>query len=256
MNKIVEIKEYWEKNTPQHWYSEKKIGTREYYDEIQEYRYNVAYPYIPKLVEFQKVKNQKVLEIGCGQGTDLLQFAKYGAEVYGVDLTEAAIHKTRDIFKLYGLGVKLNTINAENMSLFDDNYFDVVYSFGVIHHTPNTEEIIEEIHRIIKPGGQTYIMIYAKGLNYLIKLFLYHIIYGGFFKQDLQTTINKNTEYSRNCPLTKMYSKKAARILFKKFRNISVIKLHNPLLNSLVPVHILKAFGAIFGDNLFITGNK
>jgi ubiquinone/menaquinone biosynthesis C-methylase UbiE len=253
MVKIKEIKNYWEKNTPQYWYSNKRKDTKEYYDEIQKIRYSFAYPYLINLAEFDKHQNEKVLEIGCGQGTDLLQFAKGGAKVTGIDLTESAISKTKNMFEVYNYKINLKVANVEKLSCFEDDYFDVAYSFGVLHHTPNTQKAINEIWRVLKVNGKAIIMIYAKGFNYLFCKFLYfHILRGDFLRHNFQETINLHSEYKRYCPLTKMYSKKQAQKLFSRFKEIQIIKLHNPQIKDKVPQVIYKYFQKIFGDNLFI----
>lgn len=256
MRSIKDIKAYWEDNTPQYWYSENELGTKEYYDDIQKHRYTVAYPYLPEYAEFGYQRGKRILEIGCGQGTDLLQYAKSGADAYGVDLTESAIKKTADIFQICGYSAELAVVNAEELNIFQDDFFDLIYSFGVIHHTPYTERVVDEIYRVSKSGGQVFIMIYAKGLNFLIKLFVFHVLLGGFLKQDFQTTINKNTEYKRNSPLTKMYSKKEARQLFHRFQDVSITKLHNPQLAKMLPKFIKYPIDRILGDNLFIKCRK
>jgi len=256
MSDISKIRDYWEDKTPQHWYSKQSPGTKEYYDEIQEYRYTRAYPYLPELADFAAQNGKTVLEVGCGQGTDLYQYAKSGADVTGIDLTEGAISKSRDLFGAYGAEARLETSNAETLAQFPDNAFDVVYSFGVIHHTPNTNHCFESIYRVLKPGGKAYIMIYAKGLNYLIKFSLFHVLKGGFLRGSFQDTINNNTEYQRNSPLTKMYSKKEARRMAHQFHNVEIKKLHNPSFSYLLPPFIDRPLGAILGDNLFIRGTK
>jgi ubiquinone/menaquinone biosynthesis C-methylase UbiE len=256
MPSIEQVKNYWEQNTPQHWYSDKEVGTREYYDEIQAYRYSVVYSYLLRLAEFNKHSGKKVLEVGCGQGTDLLQFAKGGAEVFGIDLTESAIEKAKRMFDVYGIPAHLQIENSENMRDFTDDFFDVVYSFGVIHHTPNTEKALSEIWRVLKPGGRLYLMIYSKGLNFLVRLFLFHIGKGHFLHQDLQATINQYTEYRRNSPLTKMYSKRQARNLLKDFSNIEIFKRHNHHFIGRLPRFLHLPLGTVMGDNLFIRCQK
>ena len=264
MVSVEQVKKYWEENTPQYWYSNKEEGSKEYYDDIQRVRYSEVYTYLPKLAEFDKHAGKKVLEIGCGQGTDLLQYAKSGSKVFGTDLTEAAIKKTKQMFLVYGIDADLRVCNAEDLKCFEDNSFDIVYSFGVIHHTPETQKCIDDIRRVLKPGGKAFVMIYAKGLNYLFKLFYNHILQGGFLKYSLVETISGHSEYKRKCPLTKMYSKRQARKMFSAFKNVKIRKKHNPQFRDILPLpifkmmpkHLYEIFQRIFGDNLMISCEK
>ncbi len=109
--------------------------SREYFDAMEEYRYQ-GQPDIWGLTQFTRYHGKRVLEIGVGSGTDFIQWVRAGAEAYGVDLTEAAIETTRAHLKAYGLKCAvLRTADAEALP-FDDNFFDLVYSWGVLHHTP------------------------------------------------------------------------------------------------------------------------
>lgn len=226
MASIRNVKEYWEKNIPQYWYSNLREGTKEYYDEIQRVRYSEAYLYLLKYAEFDKHAGERVLEIGIGQGTDLLQYAKNGAEVYGIDLTRSAIQKASNMFKCYGYHAWLKQMNAEDLSLFENNFFDFVYSFGVLHHTPNTEKTVSEIYRVLKPNGTACIMLYSRGLSWLYLLIFCHLLSGRFLKHTFQQTINRYTEYAENSPLTKIYSKSEVNKLLEGFSDTKIKKLH------------------------------
>ena len=95
------IKDWWENNLPQDAYSRKEINTREYFDEQEQKRYEIYYRYFPEILQWDEWKGKKVLEIGCGVGTDILQFARNGAIVTGIDLTETAIQTTKERFRVY-----------------------------------------------------------------------------------------------------------------------------------------------------------
>jgi ubiquinone/menaquinone biosynthesis C-methylase UbiE len=111
--------------------------------------------------EFPKFKDKKTLEIGVGLGADHQQLAEAGAILSGIDLTERAINHTKRRFELFGLKSELQTADAENLPFSDEN-FDAVYTWGVIHHSPNTQKAADEIYRVLKPGGFAKIMIYNK----------------------------------------------------------------------------------------------
>jgi ubiquinone/menaquinone biosynthesis C-methylase UbiE len=109
-------------------------------------------------------------------GTDLLQLARRGMRVTGIDLTEEGINLARKRFELYQIPAELKIDDAENLS-FPDNTFDVVYSFGVLHHTPDTQKAIDEVRRVLVPGGLAVIMLYNRNsLNYYIHRLINHLL--------------------------------------------------------------------------------
>ena len=134
--------------------------TREWFEKIEENRYKVE-PYIHSIAQFTRHHGKKILEVGIGAGTDHLQWARAGADCSGVDLTDAAIETTSARLSLYGLHSNLQRIDAEALP-FEDNSFDLVYSWGVIHHSEYPENIINEIRRVLKPNGVFVGMMYAK----------------------------------------------------------------------------------------------
>lgn len=134
--------------------------TREWYEQVEQYRYEVE-PYIHSVAQFTRHRGKSILEVGVGAGTDHLQWARAGCQCHGVDLTDAAIATTRGRLALYGLESDLRRIDAEALP-FGDNQFDVVYSWGVIHHSAHPERIVAEIHRVLKPGGQFIGMMYGR----------------------------------------------------------------------------------------------
>ena len=223
---VADVQEYWENNTPQYWYSTAKFGSKEYFEDIQHVRYSLAYPYLRDFAEFDQHHNEQVLEIGCGQGTDLLQFAKGGAKVTGVDLTEAAIRKAEEMFTVCEQKGRLLTCDAESLEPFADNSFDVVYSFGVLHHTPNTEAAISEVYRVLSPGGKAIIMLYGKGLTWMLTFLYWHLIKGEFLHSSFKQSLSTHAEHREGCPLANYYSKRQCRQLFHSFSNIETTQLH------------------------------
>jgi ubiquinone/menaquinone biosynthesis C-methylase UbiE len=131
---------------------------RDYFDTIQRERYELE-PFIPQFARFSESKGLRVLEIGVGAGTDHIQWLRNGAVATGVDLTDAAIALTRERAELEGLTHDLRQADAERLP-FDDNTFDIVYSYGVLHHTPDTTKSIAEVFRVLKPGGSARLMLY------------------------------------------------------------------------------------------------
>ncbi len=145
---------------------------RDFFEKFREHRYRTEW-HIPLLVPFAEAKGKKVLEIGTGNGADGVVFARNGAVYTGVDLTEVALAATRKHFEALGLSGVFQKENAEHLS-FADKSFDLVYSHGVLHHTPNTQAAMDEVYRVLKPGGQAIIMLYNKhSFNYFVRIMTY-----------------------------------------------------------------------------------
>ncbi|MDQ6861814.1 MAG: class I SAM-dependent methyltransferase [Verrucomicrobiota bacterium] len=145
---------------------------REFYDRFREFRYRTEW-HIPELVPFAEGRDKSVLEIGLGNGADGAMWATNGAHYTGVDLTETAVEATRKHFEVLGLKGRFEKQNAEHLS-FADEAFDIVYSHGVLHHTPRTQQALDEVHRVLKPGGRAIVMLYHKhSFNYFIRIMGY-----------------------------------------------------------------------------------
>lgn len=218
-----EIKNYWEDKSPGRKHSDKEVGSKEFYDEIEHSRYSdyFKYKYLPKVAEFDQHANEKVLEIGVGLGTDSLQFAKNGAKSHGIDLTETAIKLTKERFAMNGLKGTFKSASFTNIP-FEDNTFDLVYSFGVLHHSEETQEGIDEVYRVLKPGGKAIIMLYHKGFKYYVrKLFLYGVLKMEFINHTAQEIVSKHSEEFNDCPLTKAYSRKECDPMFDKYKDVT-----------------------------------
>ena len=156
--------------------------TREYFDEIEEYRYTVE-PEIFSFAQFSRFCDQKVLEVGVGAGTDFLQWVRSGAKAYGVDITEEAVRHVEHRLEHYGLyAEEIRVADAENLP-YEDEYFDLVYSFGVIHHSPDTVKALEEIIRCTRRGGRIKVMVYnRRSLNALYLYLQYGLLAGKPFR--------------------------------------------------------------------------
>lgn len=144
----------------------------DFYTKFREHRYRTLW-FIPSLVPFAAGKDKDVLEIGCGNGADGAMFARHGARYTGVDLTETAVAATREHFAILGLRGTFQVENAEHLS-FDDCSFDMVYSLGVLHHTPHPTIAVEEVRRVLRPGGRAIVMLYHKNsFNYHVRILGY-----------------------------------------------------------------------------------
>src|SRR5436190_22312280 len=151
---------------------ERASDKADYYEKFREQRYRTQW-HIPLLVPFATARGKRVLEIGTGNGADGVMFALNGGIYTGVDLTEAALEATRKHFEVLGLKGEFQKEDAERMS-FADETFDIAYSHGVLHHTPDTQRAINEVWRVLNPGGRAIIMLYHKNsFNYYIRIMGY-----------------------------------------------------------------------------------
>jgi len=121
-------------------------------------RYSLE-PFIFDFAKFDRSRGLRILEVGIGMGADYLEWLKAGARATGVDLSAASVERTRQRCQQAGYEPDLRIADAEQLP-FPDDSFDVVYSYGVMHHSPNTEQCVREAWRVLKPGGIARIMIY------------------------------------------------------------------------------------------------
>ena len=156
------VQQYWDRRPCNLRHSPKPIGSRAYFEEVSKRRYFVE-PHIRAFAAFPDWKGKKVLEVGCGIGTDGANFARAGADYTGVELSPASLSLARQHFHAFGLQGNFTQANAETMcAYFDPRSFDLIYSFGVIHHTPQPDAVLREARRLIRDDGQLRIMVYAR----------------------------------------------------------------------------------------------
>src|ERR1044071_7729688 len=181
---------------------------------------------MPQLMGFDKFRDARLLEIGCGMGTDLLQFARGGARCTGIDLTPRSIEITRHRFRLYDADGSFMISDGERLP-FRDQSFDVVYSNGVLHHTPDTAGAIRELHRVLRVGGIAKVMLYHRNsLNYWVEIVLRRGVFGGevLRGRSAEEIMSRVIEFSDHDarPLVKVYSRREARELFSQFSDVRV----------------------------------
>lgn len=194
------------------------IGSREFFEDIDRKRYKLM-PWMHETFQFDKYYGKKVLEIGVGIGTDHAQFAKSGAFLTGIDISPRSIELTRQRFNMFGLHSNLLIADAEALP-FEDETFDAVFSFGVLHHTPNFEKAIKEIYRILKPGGEAVIGLYNKNsIFYRIYIVFYErILHSNIFHEPIEERLGK-IEYSTidAKPLVRLFTVKELKNVFSHF---------------------------------------
>lgn len=181
-----------------------------------EIRYEIE-PYILDFADFGSARGLKVLEIGVGLGADHVEFAKAGADLTGIDLTDRAIALTRERVRLLGLKSELMVADAERLP-FEDGTFDLVYSWGVIHHSPDTPAAAREIMRVLKSGGRFAVMIYQRQSIIGYMLWLRYGLLAGKPWTSLDTIYAKYLE----SPGTRAYSPAEGAALFPGATEVSV----------------------------------
>lgn len=199
------------------------------YAEQARRRYELE-PYIPGFARFGETRDRKVLEIGVGLGADHQRFAEAGAELHGIDLTERAIEHVQRRMTAFGLTSSLELADAEALP-FPDDTFDIVYSWGVLHHSPDTPKAFREVRRVLKRGGEARIMIYQTWSLIGLMLWFRYALLG------LRPWMTMSQVYDRylESPGTKAYSKSEARdALMAGFSDIRIetVLTHGDLLES------------------------
>lgn len=161
---IDTVKAYWDARPCNIRHSTQPVGTRQYFDEVEARKYRVE-PHIPGFAQFERWRGRQVLEVGCGIGTDTINFARAGAEVTAVELSQESLAVARKRAEVFGLQDRIRFVHG-NAELLGDALepapFDLVYSFGVIHHTPRPERAAAQIRRFMAPGAEFRMMVYAK----------------------------------------------------------------------------------------------
>ena len=168
---IDDVRAYWNARPCNVKHSQQPVGSREYFDEVERKKFT-AEPHIPWFCEFDRWKDKKVLEIGSGIGTMAINFAHAGAEYTGVELSEESLALTRKRFDVYSHTGKFYSGNAEELiSFVPVQPYDLVFTWGVIHHSPNPGRILQQARNYLAPGGILKVMVYASNSwkNFMIE---------------------------------------------------------------------------------------
>ncbi|MBI2996190.1 MAG: class I SAM-dependent methyltransferase [Candidatus Melainabacteria bacterium] len=220
---IEQVKDFWDESPCNIHHSKEEIGTKKYFDEVEFRKYFVE-PHILKFAEFERWRGKKVLEIGCGIGTDTVSFARNGARVTVVELSSKSIDIAKMRAKTYGLENKIQFYSgdAEKLSSFLPNEkFDLVYSFGVIHHTPHPENVIKEIKSFVHSKSIIKIMVYNRFSWKALWIFLK---YGKGINFNFKKLIASHSEAQEDCPVTYTYTKGEIKKMLESF-NFKVVDI-------------------------------
>ena len=210
MTSIDTIKKYWNDRPCNVKHSKEEIGTKKYFDEVEKKKLT-AEPHIKTFSNFDEWNGKKVLEIGCGLATAGINFASHGADYTGVELSDESLKLAKKRFDVYQMQGKFFSGNAEHLSTFVPiKTYDLIYSFGVIHHSPNPEKIISEIKKYMNENSILKIMLYAKDSwkNYMIEAGL------------------DQPEAQYGCPIVHTYTKNDVVDLLEEYDIISIEQDH------------------------------
>jgi ubiquinone/menaquinone biosynthesis C-methylase UbiE len=220
-----------------------EIGSKAFYERVDKNRYEEYAPWMKSTMEFSSFSGKQLLEVGFGMGTDLFQFASSGAIVSGVDLSPEHLRIARQRFSTYGITADLRLGDAEDLP-FEDATFDAVYTFGVIHHTPDTQKAVDEIYRVLRPGGRAIIGVYHRySAFFLFSVLLEsYLLRLRFLRESYRRTLSRieYRQHSNACPVVKLYSRRSLRRLVRNFREVQIEcrhlgRSHFGTLGSLIP---------------------
>jgi ubiquinone/menaquinone biosynthesis C-methylase UbiE len=220
-----------------------EYGSLEFFDAIAQSRYEVTDQWMKRMIDFYISKGKRLLEIGHGIGTDLLSFCEGGAEVYGIDFTEEHHRLAKRNFALHNRTGVFKLCDAAEID-FPPNYFDYVYSHGVLHHTPDTVRCISEAFRVLKPGGEFILSLYRTySAFHIFSKIAYGFIRGNLFKlgyKGLISTVEYGADGISIKPLVKTFTKRKLKCILSdfsrvKFKVAHFKREHIPYIGRLIP---------------------
>jgi len=221
---IADVRNYWDARPCNIRHSPRPVGSKEYFDEVEARKYFVE-SHIPAFAEFERWRGRRVLEVGCGIGTDSINFARAGADLTAVDLSSESLQIARQRANVMGVADRIDfrQANAEELvSVVDDGPYDLIYSFGVIHHTPNPERALEQMHALAAPGGTLRLMVYHRR-SWKVFWILASGGWRGLGRAD--ELIAKHSEAQTGCPVTFTYTRAEGRQLVER-NGFEVTDLH------------------------------
>lgn len=255
-----EISRYWSAEINNEiYFKEKELpyerGSKEYFDYIIQHHEKYVY-YFDRVIQYftqdiSSQKQSKLLDIGCGMGIDLLKLAQLGYQCYGIDLADKHVELAKQVFQIYNRQAVIQKGNAEKLD-FPDESFDCIYSNGVIHHTLTPQNAINEVYRVMEPGGKGFIMLYAKySMNNLA-----HILSRKPFENP-----RGDNPVARDAHFVYRYSKSEIRKMFKNFSSVNLEKEYLfgagwGKIYDLIPKRIYRLLSKILGWHLLIFFEK
>lgn len=213
---VERVRDFWNRRPCNIRHSPKPVGSLEYFEEVRRRKYLVE-PHIPEFADFTRWAGRRVLEVGCGIGTDTMSFALAGASVVAVDLSERSLEIARQRAELYGVAERVRFVqaNAELLSeSLEPEPYDLIYSFGVIHHTPHPERAVAQFRKFSAAGSTLKLMVYHRYSWKVLGIVLSQGK-GRFWRLD--ELVASSSEAQSGCPVTFSYSRRRARELVEQF---------------------------------------
>ena len=210
MSDNAAVRRYWDTHIHDLDVSTAAPGTAQFFQDLDQYHFEKLH-HLPRLIDFEGYRGRKVLDVGCGAGTDLVRFAHGGADVTGVDISASAIALAEANFVQQGLAADLREADGEHLP-FPDGQFDLVYAHGVVQYTANDRALVAECRRVLKPGGTAVFQVYNRvsWLNALSKL------------------MNVGLEHE-DAPVLKKYSISEFRALLDGFSDVRIVEERFPV---------------------------
>jgi len=244
------VREYWNHASCGTEFIDSPKFSQAYFEDIENFRYTIE-PEIFSFAQFSRFRDKKVLEVGVGAGTDFIQWVRSGAHAHGIDISEEAIENVRHRLTLAGLqAADIQVADAENIP-YQDNVFDLVYSWGVIHHSPDTIKCLQEIIRVCKPGGKIKIMIYNRSALFAFYRYLLAALLQGKPFRKIKSVLYHHQE----SPGTKAYTFREVRKILaplpvKIIEHKATVTKHDLLYYKSKPLQFLAYIAAcLFGWN-------
>ena len=206
----ADVRDYWNRHIHDLEITTHPVGSPGFFADLDQYHFEKLH-HLLQLIDFGAYRGKRVLEVGCGAGTDLARFAKGGAIVTGVDLSSSAVTLARQNFDQQGLDADLGEADGEHLP-FADEAFDLVYAHGVVQYTSDGQALVNECHRVLKPGGDAVFQVYNRvsWLNALSKL----------MKVPLE---------HEDAPVLEKYSAGEFRALLQGFRDVRIVEERFPV---------------------------
>jgi ubiquinone/menaquinone biosynthesis C-methylase UbiE len=215
------VRQFWDERPCAESLADAPRGTDAYYSDIESAKEQLE-PFVHRYAEFERWSGRDVLEIGCGVGTDSVRFARAGAVLTSVDLTDTAVELTRGWLASESLPGTVLQADAEQLP-FADGSFDLVYSWGVLHHTPDTPRALAEVRRVLRPGAEARIMLYNRHSLFAAGVWLRH----GLVRSrpvSLTSVLATNLE----SPGTQAFTRRELETLFAGFASVEIETITTP----------------------------